>query len=514
MLAAEALGRALLAAGIDTVFANPGTTELHLVRGFANVAGLRQIPTLFEGVASGAADGFGRVAGRPAAALLHLGPGLGNALANLHNARRARTPLLAIVGDHAIEHRAYDTPLQSDIRRVAESVSVVVEEVSDPAMIATVANRAIDAAQRLRGIATLIVPADIAWADIGAAGEMTPRVPTAPTDPMLLDRAVDAVRSGQCGIIVGGGELGPTGVGALAGIAAAAGVRVFTETFIPALARGGGLPSIPPLPYLGPLAVQALAGLRSVVLIGAQRPVSFFRYPGVASELLPVGVDCVDLPDAGGCLDAVVSELAARLGAAPGIAMRTEPKSPPTGTFDADAVGCLVAAHLPAEAIVVDEANTASPALYAATGHAARHLWLRLTGGAIGQGLPLACGAALAAPARKVLALQADGAALYTIHALWTQARLGLDVTTIILDNGGYRILEFEMERLGLNDRAADTSPLFRFAGPAIDFASLARGFGVPCVTAETPAQLAAALPEALAARGPSLIVAQLNAGA
>jgi len=513
MTAATHLGQALVQSGVTTVFANPGTTELHLVEGFAATPGLRQILTLFEGVASGAADGYARMTGTPAAALLHLGPGFSNAMANLHNARRAHSPLVALVGDHAIGHRVWDAPLQSDIAGMARTVSIAVQDSAAPNRLALDGAVAVARAIEARGVSTLIIPSDVAWSPADPAlGMPAPRV--IPIDPFELAPAVAALGgAGAKALIVGGGRLTRKGLAAARAIAAATGAQLLAETFLPAMARGGGDPGPEVIPYLGEFAAARLAGFDSVILVGAKRPVGFFAYPGRPADCVPSGARLCTVQLGSEGLDSALLELADALGLAVEVPATVVHASalPADGPLSAATVGQVLAALMPEEAIISDEANTTGPELFGHTATARSHDWLRLTGGAIGQGLPLATGAAVACPGRRVIALQSDGSALYTIQALWTQAREQLDVTTLLLNNRSYAILQYEMMRLQLGAHQELTAPLFALDRPAIDFVALAEGMGVPARRVETVHQLIAALEESLSISGPRLIDVMLG---
>ncbi|UCG79840.1 MAG: hypothetical protein JSV60_07615, partial [Desulfobacterales bacterium] len=164
MNGAQSLSRTLVNGGVHTSFVNPGTTEIHLVKALADEAGMRTILCLFEGVCTGAADGYARMTDSPAATILHLGPGLANGIANLHNARRANSPVINIVGDHATYHRQYDAPLTSDIMSLARPVSGWLRTSTKAENLAEDGAAAIQASMEPPGqVATLIVPADCAW---------------------------------------------------------------------------------------------------------------------------------------------------------------------------------------------------------------------------------------------------------------------------------------------------------------------------------------------------------------
>jgi acetolactate synthase-1/2/3 large subunit len=508
MTGAESVLRTLAGSGIDACFANPGTSEMHLVSALDRVPDVRPILTLFEGVASGAADGYGRMAGRPAATLLHLGPGLGNAFANLHNAYKARTPLVNVVGDHAVMHRPLGAPLASDIESVARPVSDWLRTTRDARSAATDTAEAV-AAAREGGIATLIVPADAGWEEsAGAAAPIAPR-PLPPVPEEAIEAAARALRSGRpAAILVGGAVTRGAGLRAAARIAAHTGAQLFHDTFAPRIERGSGVPAARQLPYLTAMATEALAGLAHLVTAGTYAPVGFFAYPDLPSRLTADDTQVSVLAGPREDATAALETLADLLGAPqlPDPEPLTRPGAP-SGAIDAETLGAAVAATLPERAVVVDESITAAAPILAATAAAPAHDWLTITGGSIGFGLPAATGAAVACPDRPVLCLEGDGSAMYTLQSLWTQAREGLDVTSVILANRSYAILELEMSRVGAKLGAA-ANDLFDIGRPDLDFVALAASMGVPGRRVDDAGELAAALRESFAEPGPSLIEA------
>jgi acetolactate synthase I/II/III large subunit len=513
---AEALIRTLVGAGVDTCFTNPGTSEIHLVAALDDVPELRAILTLFEGVATGAADGYARMTGRPAATLLHLGPGLANGVANLHNARRARVPLLNIVGDHATHHTQYDSPLQSDIETLARNVSSWVRTSAGADHVAADALEAIAAAYGPPGqVATLIVPADVSWhPDAPPAAPRPPQTPSAVADEHI-EAAVAVIRSGApVGILLGGRVLRERGITAAARIAAATGARLFAERSAPRIERGAGLPAVERLAYWPKLASAQLEGLEDLILVDAQAPVSWFAYAGERSSLAP---DACRLHVLAPPESDVLAGLEALMEALNASDIQPVTQAPvatprPEGPLTAEKVCQMVGAMLPEGAILSDEAITSAAALPASTAGGPRHDWLTLTGGAIGQGLPVAVGAAIACPDRPVLALQADGSALYTIQSLWTMAREQLDVTVVIFNNRGYRILDTELGSLEGVEIGPRAGALVDLANPGLDFVKLSGGLGVEARRAETAEELGVALAAALAQPGPHLIEAILPA--
>jgi acetolactate synthase-1/2/3 large subunit len=487
---AQALLRTLVDSGVDVCFTNPGTSEMHFVAALDAVPEMRGVLTLFEGVATGAADGYARMADKPAATLLHLGPGLGNGLANLHNARKGHTGIVNIVGDHATYHKKYDAQLESDIETVARNVSTWIRRSSSAADVASDAAEAV-AQARLGQVATLILPADASWSEGASPAEPITRAKTLEfrKPHPLPDDAV---------LFLGGRALREPYLSA----AARTGKRLLAETFPTRLQRGAGIPAVERLAYLAEFAAMQLEGIKHLVLVDAKSPVSFFAYPGKPSDLVPEGCEVSTLdPDLLEQLADPSVEVTRQAAARP---------DRPTGALTAQTVADAVGALLPEGAIVSDEANTAGLYAPGATAGAPPHDWLCLTGGAIGQGLPVAVGAAVACPDRKVIALQADGSAMYTIQSLWTMAREGLDVVVVLYNNRAYDILNLELGRVGASGERA--REMFDLSTPALDFVALANGMGVPASRATTADEFTIALDKALHEPGPTLIEAVIPA--
>jgi acetolactate synthase I/II/III large subunit len=521
MNGAQAVVRTLVGCGITTCFANPGTSEMHFVAALDAVPEMRGVLCLFEGVATGAADGFGRMTGRPAATLLHLGPGLANGLANLHNARRAHTPLLAVVGDHATYHNRFDAPLESDIDAIAWSVSGWVRRSARSEDAPADAVDAVAAALRPPGqVATLILPADVTWTD-GAEPVLPVPFPRRSPSPVPSERLVSAVGAlrglGDVGpsttILLGGTGLRRSAIEAASRISTATGARILAETFPARHERGAGIPNVDRLAYLVEFAAHQLAGTRHLILAGASSPVSFFAYPGKPSTPLPAGCHVQVLAEPEDDVPGALAALADRVApdAVPSLQMASRPDLPAGGELTAESVAAVIGALLPEGAIVSDEANTSGLWLPGATAGAPPHDWLSLTGGAIGQGLPLATGAAIACPDRPVLALEADGSAMYTASALWTHAREGLDITTVIYSNRAYAILNMELERTGAPVTGTTARDLLDLSRPDLDFTALAASMGVPATRATTTAEFATQFGQALAEPGPHLIEADIS---
>ncbi|ACI99172.1 acetolactate synthase large subunit [Rhodospirillum centenum] len=513
MNGAEALAQGLRSAGLDTVFANPGTSEMHLVGALAAVPGMRLVPGLFEGVLSGAADAHARLTGRPAGLLLHLGPGLANATANLHNASRAGSPVVSIVGEHRSSLLPFDPPLASDIEAIARPYAGWVRRLERPEEAAEAARAAVAAALGTPARhAVLIVPADVAWGEAGRpdTGGDAPAARVDPVPDARIELMADMLRTGghASALLLGGGLLDGRGSLLAGRIAAATGCRVLSETFPTAQRRGAGLPYLERLPYFPADVLQTLDGVRSLVLAGAREPVAFFGYPGRPDRLVPEGCGVDRLCGPGEDGHAALEALAGLLGAGSSDPVLLPEQRPlrPEGRLTVDAVGQAIGSLLPENAIVVDEAITSGAPCYRFTVQAPTHDWLSLTGGSLGFGLPAALGAAMAAPGRKVLALVGDGSALYTNQALWSLARTGADVVVVVFANRAYRILQLEYANMGLGSPAPAAQDLMRLDTPDLDFVSLARGFGILAARADEAGEFTRILERALAEPGPFLI--------
>ncbi len=541
MRGADSLMRSLAESGIEICFANPGTSEMHLVAGLDAAPGVKPVLTLHENVASGAADGWGRMRGRPASTLLHLGPGLSNALSNLHNARRGGTPIVNIVGDHASYHVANDPPLASDIAALARTVSGWVYTVPS-AQAAEVAGRAaVAAASGPPGaIATLIVPADAAWGEVAATSDAAadeqekrsrvaeegagvsavvlagatraPSVALPDAETHAVERAAAALASGEpVMLLVGGRAMTPELLALASQVAARTGAQLCCTPFTARARRGAGTVAVERLPYFPELVTQRLAGVRHLVLIDAPAPVAFFAYPGQSTALVPSSCEVQSLVGGGADVRELLQALVARTAAGGSDAARVEAAIPsiPNGSISPAVFAQTLAAVLPEEAIVCDEAITNRfPAMLATIG-ARPHDWCCITGGSLGSGMPMALGAALGAPGRRVLNLQGDGSTMYTPQALWSLAREGVDVTTVILANRRYRILDVELERLQLTniDRGRALTDL---SHPSIDFVQLAGALGVRALRVDQAGALADAMQRAFAEPGPCLIEATM----
>lgn len=515
MNGAEALIETLFDAGVTVCFANPGTSEMQLVAAIDKHPKMRGVLALFEGVVTGAADGYGRMADKPAATLLHLAAGFANGGANLHNARRAHSPVVNIVGDHATYHLQYNAPLTADIEGAARPFSDWVKTSTSPDGLAADAAEAIAEAMRYPGaVATAIAPADLAWSKAsGPAAPKTPR-PTPKADAALIAKAAAALqKDGPSALFLGGRALREEALNEAGRIAEKTGARLICETFMTRLERGAGRVPVERLPYFGEGAADYLKDFRQIVFVGARPPVAFFAYPGKPGWLSPEGAELVELADVRTDAFQALKSLADALGAPTAHSMAQAPMTSPPASGKLDPVGlaATLAALIPDNAIIIDEAATGGFAAYPMTAGANRHDWLMVTGGAIGFGLPAGIGAAIACPDRKVICLQADGSTMYTVQGLWTMAREKLDVTTIILNNASYAILNIELARVGASNPGPKALSLLDLSNPMIDWVELSHGMGVPAVRARTAEEFRAALKEALAIRGPRLVEADLR---
>ena len=506
----ESLVRTLVAGGVDTCFTNPGTSEMHIVAALDRIPEMRCVLGLFEGVVTGAADGYARMAGKPACTLLHLGPGLGNGLANLHNARRANVPIVNLIGQHATFHLPYDTPLTSDIEAIARACSKWVRTSRAASEAGRDAAEAIVAARTPPGqIATLIVPADIAWSEGGkvAGLPLTPAAPTPGTE--AIERAAAMLRSGvRTGILLAGSALHGKGLSAAGKIAAGTNSKLLCPYPFARLERGAGRPHVERTQYVLEMALEQFKEFRQLILVGAPAPVAYFAYPDKSSVVTSSDCEIFTLarPDED-CTQALES-LAAVLSVekAPPPSQTPERPDVPSGEISISGLATAVGALLPENAIVVDESMTSGRGMMGATRNSPPHDWLANTGGSIGIALPLAVGAAVARPDRRVLCLSADGSGMYTLQALWTMERESLNVTTVLFANRAYAVLKREFAGLGVGDPGPCAQDLFDIGRPDLDWVHLAKGMGVPAKRAENLESFAKALQEGFEASGPMLI--------
>ncbi len=510
MNGAESLIRTLLGAGVEVCFANPGTSEIHLVAALDHMPQMRCVLGLFEGVVTGAADGYARMAEKPACTLLHLGPGLGNGLANLHNASRAQVPIINLVGQHATYHLRHDTPLTSDIEGIARPYSKWLRTSASTSALGHDAVDAIIAARTAPGqIATLIIPADVAWSDGGTVAALSglPRPPMPATK--TIEAAAAMLRTGQrTAIALTGNALYGKGLAAAGRIAAATSAKLFAPYPLTRLERGAGIAPVERIQYVLEMGIEQFKEFRQLILVGAQPPIAYFAYPGKDSAFTSPECKIHTLASPGedyiGALDALDSALSLHK-TQPSVESAERPALP-DGDITLQGLAAVVGAFLPENAIVVDESMTSGRGLMAATKGCPPHDWLGNTGGSIGIAMPLAVGAAVACPQPKVLCLSADGSSMYTLQALWTMAREGLHVTTVVFANRDYAVLKREFSYLGVGKPGPRASEMFEIGRPDLDWVHLSQGMGVPGTRVTSLAEFAKALRKGFESEGPSLI--------
>ena len=509
---ADALCDTLLANGVDVCFANPGTSEMHFVAALDRKQQMRCVLGLFEGVVTGAADGYARMTEKPAATLLHTGPGLANALANMHNARRAHTPMVNVVGDHASYHLPYDAPLTSDIESLARPMSGFVRRIGSSADVSPATAEAIAAASRAPGaVTTLILPADFSW---GTAPQVAPvkanlRAPTQ-ADPDRVAAAAKALKAGKKTLVLlTGTALRADALETAQAIADATGATIMAQQANGRIERGAGRVPINRVPYPVDHAIEALKGFEQIILVGSKFPVIFFGYPGKPSSPVPADCESFVLAESSDDLPAALEALASAVGAGtPKIPDAPAIPDLASGALTPETLAITIGHKLPENAIIIDESVTTGRDFFRFTYAAAKHDWLQVTGGAIGGGMPLAVGAAIACPDRKVVNLQADGSAMYTNQALWTMAREKLDVCVVIFANRKYQILLGELKGVGAGEPGVNASKMLNLDEPAIDWVKLAESMGVEAARAETAESFTELFERGTKTKGPFLIEA------
>lgn len=512
MNGAESLVHTLLASGVDTCFSNPGTSEMHFVAALDHIPGMRSVLTLQEGVATGAADGYYRMAGKTACTLLHLGPGLANGLSNLHNAKKAGSGVLNIIGEHAESHIALDAPLTSDIQGIARPVSHWVHTSKDAASLGHDAAQAVQAANTAPGqVAALILPSDTAWTEGGVVADPLPATPRPDFDRDQLEAAIAALSGPDSLLLLGGAALTEANLDLAGRISAATGCALLSEWANARMDRGAGRVSVARVPYPIDIALKVLAPYKRIVLVGARAPIGFFAYPGKPAILTAEGAQIITLADAGADLAAALTALCDGAGAAetaPAHVAQASVPDRPNGPLDPDNIALILGRAIPQDAVIVDESVTTGRGFFKATQGAPRHVWLNNCGGSIGYGLPVAIGAAIAAPDRKIMALTGDGSAMYTLQALWTMARENLDITVVIFANRSYRILRGELTNVGVGNPGPRAIDMLSLDRPNLDWVQMSRGMGVEAEAVTDCAGLEAALEAGLASSGPYLIEA------
>jgi acetolactate synthase-1/2/3 large subunit len=449
--------------------------------------------------------------GTPASTLLHLGPGLANGLANLHNAKKAHSGIVNIVGQHAVYHIGYNAPLTSDIEGLARPMSAWVRTSPDAKSVAADGAAAIAAAKSSPPqIATLILPADTAWNEADGIAEVAVESQRVSYSPQAVETAAKVLHGNgaQTLLLITGSALTEQGLALAQQIAGKTGCKVMGQTYHPRMARGRGRFSIDRIPYVIEQALPILKDFRHIVLVEANDPVAFFAYPNKPSMLKPEGCEVHRMTSWGENSVAALEALAGALGARP---QDVKPQklvelSKPTGALTHASIAQAIAMAIPENAIVVDESITTGRGFFPPTAAAHPHDWLQNMGGSIGFSTPVATGAAVACPDRKVICMVGDGSAMYTIQSLWTQARENLHVTTIVFANRIYQILRGEFDGVGAGEPGQRALDMLKIDRPAIDFVALAKGMGVPGRAVTTVDELVKALAEAIPEKGPRLI--------
>ncbi|MCR8827934.1 acetolactate synthase large subunit [Pseudosulfitobacter koreensis] len=510
MNGAESLVHTLIDSGVEVCFTNPGTSEMHFVAALDHIAGMRCVLALQEGVATGAADGYWRMARKPASTLLHLGPGLANGLSNLHNAKKAGSGVVNIIGEHAASHIELDAPLTADIEGIARPMSHWVRTSPSAETVGKDAAEAVQAAQVAPGqIVSLILPSDTAW---NTGGVVHPPLPVPSAQPFaedMLDAAARALSGPDSLLLLGGGALTEANLQIAGRIAAKTGCKLLSEWSNARLERGAGRVFIGKVPYPIDMALETLKPYKRIVLIGARAPIGFFAYPGKPAVLTDPDADILTLAPAGTNIDAALSALCEASGATdtpPAHVAEAALPDRPEGPITLDSLAAQIARAIPENGIVMDESVTTGRAFFPVTKGAAQHTWLNNTGGSIGYCLPAAIGAAIACPDRKVLALTGDGSAMYTVQSLWTMAREKLDITILVFANHSYQILRGELTNVGVGNPGPRAIDMLSLDRPALDWVQMARSMGVDAQSATSCEDLEAALQDGLAHDGPFLI--------
>jgi len=493
-------------------FSNPGTTELPLVAALSSIPGIRAKLGLFEGCCTGAADGYARMLDKPALTLLHLGPGLANGIANLHNAHRSNSPVVNIIGEHASWHRAFDAPLTMDIEALAGTVSGWQRTSTS---VETLSKDTADAISAAMGgqVSTLIIPNDFQWSDCKDEAISKPHFSVEPVDYKAVENAAKLLKTDQKTVIIlGGRALRKKALNAAARIKTKTGSTLLAETFPARMERGAGTPALDRIPYLPEQAVKLLSQYQVVILAGANVPVAFFGYKGMSSKILSEDQKIIQVSstdqNSQEALECLADALDApkRIDTENATFAKLQNLRLPEGRLSSEKVCVILATLQPENAIIVEEAITTGAFYYKYATNAPSNSLLTLTGGSLGLGIPCAVGAASACPDRPVISFQADGAAMYTVQALWMQARESLNITTLICANHSYDILKFEFPRAGYSSPKGNASELMDLSRPAIDWVKISEGMGVPAVSVDSGEKLSIEMKRALAEPGPHLI--------
>ena len=515
MNGAESLVTTLLEGDVNVCFSNPGTSEMHFVAALDKYTKMRSILCLFEGCATGAADGYFRMRRAPASTLLHLGPGLANGLANLHNAKKANSGIVNIVGEHALDHIKLNAPLTSDIEGIARPVSHWVKTSKSSKDIATDGAEAIKMARVNPGqIATLILPGDTAWNEGGEVQKvyLNTTLNKVPVD-LIAGTAIALKEAKNPMILVGGAALEEKNLMQIAKIADKVNCPIKTDWFNARLDKGAGRINSVRIPYVVEKAVEVLKEFDTIIVIGARRPVAFFAYPNKPGVLTQDNTNFIELASLSDDITGMLEELSDKIGIANNVpTTMSELKIPeiPSGPINPSSLGMVLGALIPENAIVVDESVTTGREFFAQTSGSLPHTWLNNCGGSIGFGMPVAIGAAVACPDQKVISLEGDGSAMYTVQSLWTMARENLDITVLIFANQSYKILKGELTNVGVTNPGKSALEMLSLKDPSLDWVSVSKGMGVDAVRVDTIENLVKYFKHGLKEKGPFLIEVML----
>ena len=511
MNGAESLVGTLLEGNVDVCFTNPGTSEMHFVAALDQYDKMRSILCLFEGCATGAADGYFRMKRTPASTLLHLGPGLANGLANLHNAKKASSGIVNIVGEHALDHIKLNAPLTSDIEGIARPVSHWVKTSKSSKDIAVDGAEAIEMANVNPGqISTLILPGDTAWNEGNAIQSINLKNKYSTVSSNLIDEALTALREAKNPLIlVGGSALEEKNLIKLAKVADKIGCPMKTDWFNARLDKGAGRVNSVRIPYVVDKAVEVLKDFDSIIIIGARRPVAFFAYPNKPGVLTQESTKFIELASLSDDITSVINELSDKVGISdnkPSTVSEFKIPDIPSGPINPTSLGMVLGALIPENAIVVDESVTTGREFFYQTAGSHPHTWLNNCGGSIGFGMPVAIGAAVACPDQKVISLEGDGSAMYTVQSLWTMARENLDIVVLIFANQSYKILQGELTNVGVDNPGKSALEMLSLKDPSLDWVSVSKGMGVDAVRVDNIEDLVKNFKHGLKDKGPFLI--------
>ena len=511
MNGAESLVGTLLEGNVDVCFTNPGTSEMHFVAALDQYDKMRSILCLFEGCATGAADGYFRMKRTPASTLLHLGPGLANGLANLHNAKKASSGIVNIVGEHALDHIKLNAPLTSDIEGIARPVSHWVKTSKSSKDIAVDGAEAIEMANVNPGqISTLILPGDTAWNEGNAIQSIKLKNKYSTVSSNLIDEALTALREAKNPLIlVGGSALEEKNLIKLAKVADKIGCPMKTDWFNARLDKGAGRVNSVRIPYVVDKAVEVLKDFDSIIIIGARRPVAFFAYPNKPGVLTQETTKFIELASLSDDITSVINELSDKVGISdnkPSTVSEFKIPDIPSGPINPTSLGMVLGALIPENAIVVDESVTTGREFFYQTAGSHPHTWLNNCGGSIGFGMPVAIGAAVACPDKKVISLEGDGSAMYTVQSLWTMARENLDIVVLIFANQSYKILQGELTNVGVDNPGKSALEMLSLKDPSLDWVSVSKGMGVDAVRVDNIEDLVKNFKHGLKDNGPFLI--------